>query len=32
VLDTKPDWDMVELLVRDAYRHVATRRLKAKLD
>src|SRR6478672_2694267 len=31
VLDTQPDWDMVERLVRDAYRHVATKRLVARL-
>ena len=32
VLDTKPDWDMVESLVRDAYRYVATKTLVARLD
>ena len=31
VLDTHPDWDMVESLVRDAYRHVATKKLVARL-
>lgn len=31
VLDTKPDWDMVAGLVRDAYLHVATRKLAAQL-
>jgi predicted DNA-binding protein (MmcQ/YjbR family) len=31
VLDTKPDWDMVAALVRDAYRHVATAKLRARL-
>ena len=29
VLDTKPDWKMVAGLVRDAYLHVATRKLAA---
>jgi predicted DNA-binding protein (MmcQ/YjbR family) len=29
VLDTKPNWDMVAELVRDAYLHVATAKLKA---
>ena len=29
VLDTRPDWKMVERLVRDAYLHVATRKLAA---
>jgi hypothetical protein len=32
VLDTNPDWDMVQSLVLDAYRHVATRELRAKLE
>lgn len=32
VLDTKPDWDMVAGLVREAYLHVATRKLKAALE
>jgi hypothetical protein len=32
VLDGKPDWKVVEALVEDAYRHVATRRLVARLD
>jgi hypothetical protein len=32
VLDTKPDWGMVSGLVRDAYLHVATRKLQAKLE
>ena len=31
VLDTKPDWGMVAGLVRDAYVHVATNKLRAKL-
>jgi hypothetical protein len=31
VLDTRPDWAMVERLVREAYLHVATRKLKARL-
>jgi hypothetical protein len=31
VLDRKPDWDEVALLVRDAYEHVATRKLVARL-
>src|SRR5262245_16852136 len=31
VLDTKPDWKMVAALVREAYLHVATRKLVAKL-
>jgi hypothetical protein len=31
VLDTKPDWGMVEGLVRDAYVQVATRKLSAQL-
>ena len=32
VLDVKPDWSMVERLVRDAYLHVAAPKLRAKLD
>ncbi len=31
VLDTAPDWALVESLVRDAYAHVATRKLLALL-
>lgn len=31
VLDTRPDWEMVERLVRDAFVHVATRKLRASL-
>jgi hypothetical protein len=31
VLDTRPDWELVERLVRDAFRHVATRKLAALL-
>lgn len=31
VLDTRPDWSMVEDLVRDAFIHVATRKLVARL-
>jgi predicted DNA-binding protein (MmcQ/YjbR family) len=31
VLDTGPDWDEVERLVREAYLHVATARLRALL-
>ena len=31
VLDTKPDWDVIASLVRDAYLHVATNKLRAKL-
>jgi hypothetical protein len=31
VLDTKPDWNMVTGLVREAYLQVATRKLVAKL-
>ena len=31
VLDTQPDWNMVTHLVHEAYLHVATRKLKAKL-
>jgi hypothetical protein len=32
VLDTDPDWQMVASMVRDAYLHVASRKLRAKLD
>jgi hypothetical protein len=32
VLDTNPDWAMVQALVTDAYRHVARPKLLAKLD
>jgi len=32
VLDTKPDWRTVAALVGEAYRHVASRRLIARLD
>jgi hypothetical protein len=32
VLDTRPDWAMVERLVREAYLHIATRKLKALLE
>lgn len=32
VLDTRPDWNEVARLVRDAYLHVATRKLAARLD
>ena len=31
VLDTKPDWGMVEDLVQVSYRHVATAKLRARL-
>ncbi len=31
VLDTKPDWKMVAQLVRDAFVHVATKKLIAQL-
>ena len=31
VLDTKPDWELVTRLVRDAFQHVATKRLNALL-
>ena len=31
VLDTDPDWQMVESMVRDAYVHVASAKLRAKL-
>ena len=30
VLDTKPDWGMVASMVRDAYLHVATPKLKSR--
>ena len=29
VLDTRPDWTLIERLVREAYLHVATRKLAA---
>lgn len=32
VLDQKPDWGLVARLVADGYRHVATPKLRAKLD
>ena len=32
VLDRKPDWGMVAQLVRDAYVHVATRKLRSQLE
>lgn len=32
VLDTEPDWQMVANLVRDAYVHVATRKLRLQLE
>ena len=32
VLDTKPDWGVVAGLVREAYLHVATQKLRRKLD
>jgi hypothetical protein len=32
VLDTRPDWRVVASLVEEAYRHVASRRLVARLD
>lgn len=32
VLDTNPDWDSVASLVRDAYAHVAPRKLALQLD
>src|SRR5262245_12433376 len=32
VLDTKPDWGVVEGLVREAYLHVATQKLRARLE
>src|SRR5688572_9324744 len=31
VLDTKPDWNMVAEMVRDAYLHVATQKLRSAL-
>jgi hypothetical protein len=31
VLDTKPDWGIVASMVRDAYLHVATAKLRARL-
>jgi hypothetical protein len=31
ILDTKPDWGMVQALLRDAYVHVATSKLVARL-
>ena len=31
VLDTRPDWDVITRLVRDAFEHVATRKLLARL-
>ena len=31
ILDTKPDWSMVEEMVRDAYLHVATAKLRSLL-
>jgi predicted DNA-binding protein (MmcQ/YjbR family) len=31
VLDGKPDWNMVQSLVREAYVHVATQKLRAQL-
>ena len=31
VLDTRPDWSMVERFIRDAFVHVATRKLRAQL-
>ncbi len=32
VLDTKPDWNMVASFVRDAFVHVATKKLRAQLE
>ena len=32
VLDTRPDWKMVRQLVREAFLHVATKKLLAQLD
>jgi predicted DNA-binding protein (MmcQ/YjbR family) len=32
ILDRKPDWTLVAQLVRDAYVHVATRKLAARLE
>lgn len=31
VLDTEPDWELVQQLVRDAFKHVATKKLVAQL-
>jgi len=31
VLDTRPDWGVVEGLVNEAYRHVATKKLRDQL-
>jgi hypothetical protein len=31
VLDTKPDWGMVASMIRDAFLHVATAKLKSRL-
>lgn len=32
VLDTRPDWDLVAAMVGDAFRHVATAKLRARLE
>jgi len=32
VLDAKPDWSLVERLVADAFRHIATAKLRASLE
>ena len=32
VLDRRPDWDAVASLVREAYLHVATAKLRARLE
>ena len=32
VLDTRPDWDMVKALVQESFRHVATKKLVARLE
>jgi hypothetical protein len=32
VLDTKPDWQVVQRLIRDAFVHVATKKLVSQLD
>src|SRR5512138_1140508 len=32
ILDTKPDWQMVQRMVRDAFAFVATKKLLAQLD
>jgi hypothetical protein len=32
VLDDAPDWQEVKRLVRDAYAHVATKKLRARLE